>query len=506
MKKLITDYFDETVKNNKNKIIFLENKNVNIKYNEFSKQAKSIATYLSKNIGLINKPIAIFIDKSIDTILSMMSVLYSGNFYCVLDTDSPKNRLDNIINSLDPVCIITNSKSLIKLDCLGLNKKIINIDDISCAIENKLLKTINDKMISTDPAYVLFTSGSTGIPKGTVISHNAVISYIKWFIEAFNINNKTVFGNQTPFYFSMSVSDVYSTIFTGATLCIIPKMNFSFPINLIKYLNENKVNTIYWVPSALSIVSNFKTFDYIMPLTLEKVLFAGESMPMTTLNLWRKYLPKLFYANLYGPTETTDICTYYIVNRKFKNDESLPIGKPCNNCGIIIVKENGTVASDGEIGEIYVRGSFLGNGYYNNEEKTKCSFVQNPINHNYPEMVYKTGDLGRINKYGEIDYLGRVDFQVKHMGYRIELGEIENNINAIDDVNLCACIYDTNKKMIVLFYESMKLSENNIIDYANKKLVQYMRPNKVIKLNKMPFNANGKIDRVKLKQIYEEEE
>ena len=175
--------------------------------------------------------------------------------------------------------------------------------------------------------YILFTSGSTGIPKGTILSHKAVLSYLSWFTEEFEINEETIFGNQTPLYFSMSVSDVLSTIFSGATLYLIPKTYFSFPIKLVDYINENKINTIYWVPSALGIVSNFKVFDVKQITTLKKVLFAGEVMPTKVLNYWMDNLPNVKYSNLYGPTETTDICTFYTVDRKFESNESLPIGK-----------------------------------------------------------------------------------------------------------------------------------------------------------------------------------
>ena len=349
--------------------------------------------------------------------------------------------------------------------------------------------------------YILFTSGSTGVPKGSVISHKSVISYSKWFTETFDITSKTIFGSQTPFYFSMSVSDIFSTIMNGSTFVIIPKSYFSFPLNLIKFMDEHKVNTIYWVPSALSIVANLKTFDAIKPKYLRKVLFAGEVMPMKPLNIWRKALPKLMYANLYGPTELTDICTYYVVNRDFKDNETLPIGKPCNNCEAIILDENN---NESEEGELCIKGSILGLGYYNNKEKTDTTFIQNPLNKSFIEYIYRTGDIVKYNEYNELIYLSRKDFQIKHMGYRIELGEIETNINALDGITLCACIYDSNNKQIVLFYEGNKLKEEDVNKFACEKLVSYMRPNKIIKVSKMPYNANGKIDRVKLKEMYEE--
>lgn len=434
----------------------------------------------------------------------MFGILFSGNAYCVLDTLSPDTRIRAIIDTLNPKLIITNNKNMDALKKIDNKIPILNLDEIALRMNKKLLLEIDKKRIDTDPAYILFTSGSTGVPKGSVITHKSLISYIKWFTETFEINSETIFGNQTPFYFSMSVSDIYSTIMTGATFNIIPKINFSFPVNLIKYLNEYKINTIYWVPSALSIVANLNTFEYVLPQYLKKVLFAGEVMTMPQLNIWRKYLPNVEYANLYGPTETTDICTYYKINRKFNDCETLPIGNACNNTEILLVNEKGEKADKNEIGELYVRGSFVGNGYYNNAEKTNSAFVQNPLNNNYFELVYKTGDLGKYNKYGEIEYCGRKDFQIKHLGYRIELGEIETNINSLQGLTISACIYDNNNRLIVLFYESQILENDEVISFINKKLLKYMQPNKVIKLKKMPYNANGKIDRVKLKEIYEQ--
>lgn len=498
MKRNIIEYLEEQSSKYNDKDLFIENENNKITYLDFNIWAKKIATNILKNKDLHNRPIAVFIDKSIDCLKAMFGVMYSGNFYCVFDVNSPKNRIDNIMSTLEPELIITNDKNYAKISDYNYGIDILNISSLKYDFDNLLLSNIN--RCDADTAYVLFTSGSTGVPKGTVISQKSLIAYVEWFRTAFDINENTIFGNQTPFYFSMSVSDVYSTIVSGATLCIIPKINFSFPIKLMEYLNAFKVNTIYWVPSALSIVANVGTFDYLKPEYLEKVLFAGEVMPMPQLNIWRRNLPNIMYANLFGPTETTDICTYYIVNREFKDNETLPIGKACEGAEIIMINDLGKTAQKGEIGELFVKGSIVGSGYYNNPDKTKDAFVQNPLHNNFPEIVYKTGDIGKINEYGEIEYLGRKDYQIKHMGYRIELGEIETNINSLKGLTICACIYDDIKSNIVLYFESNTLTEDDVIKFASQKLVEYMRPNKVVKLSKMPYNANGKIDRVKLKQ------
>ena len=334
------------------------------------------------------------------------------------------------------------------------------------------------------------------MPKGAVLSHKNVISYTEWFSKTFDISSETVFGNQTPFYFSMSVSDVYSTIKSGATLCIIPKACFSFPINLIKFLNENKVNTIYWVPSAISIVANLKLFDYLKPEHLKKVLFAGEVMPTKQLNYWIHNLDKdILFANLYGPTETTDICTYYVVDRQFRDDEPLPIGRHCDNCDVMIVTDKNKLAKVGEEGELYVRGSFVAYGYYGNDEKTKSAFVQNPLNPYYPEIVYKTGDLVKENEKGEIMYITRKDFQIKRMGYRVELGEIETAAGSIENIEECVCVFDKSSDKIILVYQGKKLTAEEILKCLKAKIPGYMMPDRVEKVALMPHNQNGKIDR-----------
>ena len=500
MNKNILEFLEETKQNYPNKSAFVDT-NREATYEEIVENSKKIGTALSKK-RIEHKPIAIFIDKTVNCLEAMFGVLYGGGFYTIIDTKSPIERINLILNTLEPVVVITDNKNLHKAKEYGIADNILIYEDmIQEKINDDELKKIRDNMIDTDPMYVLFTSGSTGVPKGTVISHKAVISYSNWATKTFDITSDTIWGSQTPFYFSMSITDVFSTVLSGATFYIIPKMYFSFPVKLLEFINEKKINTIYWVPSALCIVANFKALDEIELPNLKKVLFAGEVMPVKQLNMWMEKLPNTMFANLFGPTETTDICTYYVVNRKFDNSESLPIGKSCNNCDVIIVKEDGTEAKYGEDGELCVRGSFLASGYYNNPEKTASVFVQNPLNKYYLETVYKTGDIVKYNDNGELIYLSRKDFQIKHMGYRIELGEIETAANNIEGIIICACVYDTEKSQIVLFYQGDELEENEVLIEVKNKVPTYMCPNKIIKLPRMPYNANGKIDRVNLRNM-----
>ena len=215
-------------------------------------------------------------------------------------------------------------------------------------------------------------------------------------------------------------------------------------------------------------------------------------MPTKQLNYWIAHMPDdVYFANLYGPTEVTDICTYYEVDRKFADDESLPIGKHCNNCGVFLLKDDNTEAKNGEVGELCVRGSFLASGYYNNPKKTAEVFVQNPLNTHYPELIYKTGDLVKVNERGEYIYIGRKDFQIKHMGYRIELGEIETALSEIGGVERCCCLFDKPGDKIVCIYTGAATRKEILLE-LKKYVPKYMWPNKFIQLAEMPLNINGK--------------
>src|SRR5574344_1689446 len=232
-------------------LLFYDNKK-GITNNEFYNTCQAVASNLTK---YHNEPIAIYMPKGIDLIITMMAITMSGNYYTVIDNKMPLERINLILEVLKPVAVITNLDEQISSNMLNLNNLKNNPLNLGELI------TINHNIIDTNPMYILFTSGSTGIPKGVVVTHHAVMSYLSWFTNCFNINSKTIFGNQTPLYFSMSVSDCLGTIYAGSTLHFIPKSYFSFPLSLLNYLNEFRINTIYWVPSALAILANLKALD-----------------------------------------------------------------------------------------------------------------------------------------------------------------------------------------------------------------------------------------------------
>ena len=496
--KNVLEFFEATATRLPEKIGFTD-ANRKATFSQTRENAKKIGSFLSR-YGT-RRPVAVLIDKTVNCIDVMLGSLYANDFYIVVDVHSPEDRILNILSTLDSPIVVTDKESEELAKSLGYDYFVY--ENMLGEIDENALNNARSLMCDMDTSYILFTSGSTGMPKGTVISHRALISYINWVTEEFKFDETTSFGSQTPLYFSMSVTDFYSTVKCGCTYNIIPKQDFIFPIKLVEYLNENKINTIYWVPTAISLMPNYKVFDVAKPEYLKTVLFAGEVMPTKQLNYWIKNLDSnIVYANLFGPTETTDICTFYVVNREFADDESLPIGKHCDNCDVFIVNNDGELAKNGEEGELYARTTFMADGYYKNPEKTAEAFVQNPLNTCYPERVYKTGDIVKYNEFGEIIYISRKDFQIKRQGYRIELGEIEAGANSVAKVKACACIYDKEADCLALVYEGAVKDPNVVLDAVKKKVPPYMYPDKVLRIKDMPKNANGKLDRKALQTIY----
>ena len=503
MKINLIEYLNETVNKFSHKVAIDDNQSP-VLFSELNEISTKIAsTIISINITA-RQPISVFLPKNRMSVFAFLGIAKSGNFYIPLDTKSPVDRISKISNNLNSKILITDLAHYELVNSIGFKGTILVIEDVinsSISDLNGLeVQKVSQKIIDLDPLYAIYTSGSTGNPKGVLISHKGVIDFIEWAKNTYSIDETAIIGNQAPFYFDVSTLDIYMMVVTGATLVIIPEDRFTFPIKLIEFINQKNVNTICWVPSVLNSVSNFDVFSALKPTSLQNIFFAGEPMPNKHLNYWRKNYPNALYANLYGPTEITVICTYYNVNRAFNDDESLPIGNACHNTNLLIILENGSQANKGQMGELCVRGSGLAFGYFNDLEKTKLAFVQNPLHDLYPDLVYKTGDLVYENEYDEIMFVGRKDSQIKHMGYRIELGEIETAILGINGVNNACVLYDENSKQIVGFF----ISEKSYIEIRKellKTIPKYMIPTKWVQKETFILNANGKTNKLALKEL-----
>lgn len=493
----VLEYLEAAAKKNPNKTA-IAYKDDSLTFDQLYRNAQGLAhAILSVTNGISKMPIAVISSRDINTVVYFLATLYSGNFYVPIDPDLPMEKTLSILKECKPAVLLGNSCYQEyfhrELQCEYITFLSIEaIEEASCSIPY----VGND-----DPLYLIYTSGSTGKPKGVLKSHAQEISFIETYCETFCFSEEEIIGNQTPFFFDASAKDFYMMLKLGCTLEILPTSLFSLPPELIDYLNQKRITFISWVPTALSLVAQLNPFSLIKPSFLKKVFFVGEVMPMKHLNKWRKALPNLQYVNLYGQTEIAGICAYHEVKEAYEDTEVLPIGKALSNCSLFLMENGKPIWEKDHIGEIYIASEALATGYFLDAEKTEQSFVF--IDFGYGSIrCFKTGDLAYFNHSGDLVFASRADYQIKHLGHRIELGEIEAIAGSLKAVDRCCCLYHATKRKIYLFCQlnsSYSSTPFELLSELKDKLSAYMLPNKIIVLDKLPLNANGKIDRQALK-------
>jgi amino acid adenylation domain-containing protein len=503
----LIEYFESTVAQIPNKTAIVDGNN-RTSFAELYKKSLIISQNIIALSGSLNKPIAVYLAKSAESIFSDMGITYSGNIYMNLDVKTPLERIGNILNSIKPLIVISNTSYFNSISQICPEGTIIlDVDKINfdAGIDKELIFNRLTKLVDADPYCIINTSGSTGTPKSVVLNHKSFLDFTEWAIERLKISDNEIIGSLSPLVFDIYSFELCMLMAMGSTIVLLPDNLAAFPVDLLNLMNDNQVSFIFWVPTIMVNIANMDLLSKLNLPFLKTVWFAGEVFPTKQFNYWKEYLYETKFVNLYGPIEITLDCTYFIVERDIPDNEPIPIGFPCKNTDIIILNEQNKLAGAGEIGELCVRGTSLAMGYYNNPEKTKAVFVQNPLNTSYPEIIYRTGDQVCINELGEMIFKGRKDTLIKHLGYRIELGEIEHVIiNTLKLVENGCVVYNYNKKEIILIYESKK--EYSVAEMRKAIAAvfpKYMIPTKFIKMDELPRNMNGKIDRLYLSTNYD---
>ena len=496
----VLEYLEYSAKNYPDKIAF-SGVNSHVTFKEMLDKAHMIALGLI-NAGASKEPVVIHMTRSPEMIVAFFGVIAAGCYYVPIDEQMPAHRTELIMDRLNARYVITDGTAkLITHESVA----VFNYSDMISTSDEKPfsalpLDKVRKEAIDLDPIYIVFTSGSTGVPKGVVTNHRCVIDYVEQLTKIIGASHESVFAMQSPLYVDACLKEIYSTLKFGATTHIVPKELFTQPVKLVDYLNEKEVNTICWVVPALTFISGLKTFKTVIPKHLRTIAFGSEVFPPKQLKTWRETLPEARFINLYGPTEATGMCCHYEVTDNTDLEKPVPIGKPFPNKEIFLLGDDGKKVPQGEVGEICIRGISLSPGYFSSPDITSSAFVQNPLNSLFTDIIYKTGDLGRMNKDGDIEFVSRKDFQIKHMGYRIELGEIEMLTCKVEGVENVCCLYDGEKKKISMFYMGA-IEKGELVSLLKDKLPRYMIPNTVTKLDLMPLTANGKTDRNALKQM-----
>lgn len=498
--------FDQVLQQYANRTaLFYPATGIRISYHELSSQADQIALILQQRGICRGQVAAIFHNKSPGAFAAMIACLRLGIIYTNLDPDSPWERLHKMLGVCQPSVIINSFESLPHINLLldyGC-AEVINLGDFPF-VSTPYVTSATSQIANGSAAYIMFTSGSTGVPKGALMSHANLLWFIAWAKERFDITPDDVLTNVNPMYFDNSVFDFYLALFTGATLIPITFTQVRDTRLLVRLLNEAACTLWFSVPSLLVYLLTTRALKGEDFPLIRKLLFGGEGFPKARLRqLYNIFGQRADLENVYGPTECTCICSAYTISpRDFDDMQSLaPLGALSQNFSFEIFPSK-EEPSDLRSGELFLRGPQVGLGYYNDLDRTAKSFIQNPAHTHYTDIGYRTGDIVRQDASGCLHFKGRVDFQIKHMGYRIELEEIEAALNSLPGVLESAVIYQLLSGEIgqILGFAAVNLEVNSeiLLEQIAVIVPQYMLPRRIIILKELPKNANGKIDRTAL--------
>jgi len=486
-----------------------------ITYRILNNLVNKIARFLLNNEIHRGDVVALAGDKYLVTFATMIACLKIGAVYTIFDPASPPERLRKIINTSSPKFVLANPqllKQLSELTNLAKIKVATNeIGELNNYLDSYSGANLSESQYITgsDPAYIMFTSGSTGFPKGAVMTHENVLNLIKWSVESFSITADEVLTNVNPLYFDNSVFDFYSALFSGASLVPFIKEQVSDARLLVTLIDDFKCTQWFSVPTLLIFLQTMKAVNENNLTHMKRIIFGGEGYPKAKLKkLFDLYNHRISFFNVYGPTECTCICSSY----KISADDFLdlngfpPLGSMINNFSYIILDKNNDNTPEDEFGELCLLGPNVGKGYYNDLDMTNRSFVQNPFNKRYRELIYKTGDIVRFNPSdGKIYIGGRKDNQIKHAGYRIELEEIETALSQIDYISQAAVIHGSTRglsQIIAVVSAPSSITEKTVREDLKKIIPDYMIPNAFHSIKELPKNPSGKIDRRKLAELY----
>ncbi len=437
------------------------------------------------------EPVLVFMRRGGAMIAAFFGVWKANCFYVPVDAEMGEARIRSIVERVQPRFAIADGSADPLLSSCGFAGERLDANAIlSKPVDPDALEAAERAMLDSDPAYLVFTSGSTGAPKGVVGVHRAVLDYAEQITKTLRAGETDVFGMQAPLYVDACLKDILSALRCGAGVVLIPKKLFLTPVPLTEFLNAHRVTTLCWVVPALTLISALHTFDAVVPQYLKTVAFGSEVMPPKQLKIWRDHVPAR-YLNLYGPTECTGMSCFYEVDRDFSDGDRIPIGHAFDNTELFLIDENGNRANEGEI---LIRGTAVCHGYFRDPERTAAAFVQNPLNPDYPETVYRTGDLGRINDRGELEFLGRKDDQIKHMGHRIELGELEAAAKTVEGIDAACAVFDCGRSVLGLVYAGAA-EKAELLAALRKKLPEYLLPKRTVRVDALPLTENGKTDR-----------
>ncbi len=488
-------------------------------YEELERKSTRLANVLREESVQPGDRVGIYLTKSLWPILSIHAVLKTGAAYVPVDPNSPTERVNGIIRAAGMRCLITDASRLNRIATVDGLQTILHIDDLQAPVRNaarvldarEAIDAASDRpkgspRVWTELAYILFTSGSTGVPKGVMISHLNALNFVNWACDAFDVSHEDVLSNHAPYHFDLSILDVFAAMKCGATVAVVPSELSTFPYRLSEWIHGEGITVWYSVPSILAQLAVQGGMERFSFEHLRTVLFAGEVFPIKYLHQLSDALPNTKLYNLYGPTETNVITYYEVTKRDRARSEPLPIGQVCDSMDVFLVDEGGNVVTEPHVeGEIWACGPNVAHGYWADASGTERGFVNDFRQLHFRERAYRTGDIAKLDETGNLILLGRGDDMIKSRGYRIELGEIESVLYRHPMVEEAAVVgvpdIDLGHRIraFVVIRNGAELTEEQIRVYSAKFLPKYMLPEIVTFQASLPKTSTGKVDKTALK-------
>jgi amino acid adenylation domain-containing protein len=495
-------------------------KDKSITYSDLETKSNQLSIVLSRQGVKKGDRVGIMLNKSPEAIIALFGIMKAGAIYVPLDPLAPAARNRNIINNCGIGCLITSHEHLRKLcsgeqGALPLRKAILNgacsnqgicggIDcipwDVIKYIESVQFYTAD--LSDTAPAYILHTSGSTGIPKGVVISHLNALTFVNMAADFFSIHKDDRFASHAPLHFDLSVFDIFTAIKCGAAIVLLPEYLSTFPIKLSEFIEQENISIWNSVSSVLTMLADKGGLQRFGFESLRLVHFSGDVMPPKYLRILIKHMKKASFYNIYGQTEANSSMFFRVEEIPENGSWKIPIGKPFPNFAVFAVNDrNEVITRPGEEGELHVRSSTVALGYWRDKEKTADKFVQEPGNSLFRSAVYKTGDIVRMDDEGNYVFSGRKDHMVKSRGYRIELSEIELVLSSHSSVSQAVAIAVPDELIgnkIIAFVspvDNHEVDVKQLMNYCGNKLPKYMLPEMIACRSSLPMTSTGKIER-----------
>ncbi len=500
MKANMLEYLEETARRVPEKIAFYDDRE-SLTFAGLRDRARRIGSCLA-DCAAPRNPVALLLDaRSIRNIPALYGVLYAGCAYAPLDIAMPPDRLRLMLELLQPAAVLVDEKGIKAFQACGLKNGIfIEYHDAEAAeIEEEKLSAVRRQASAYDPMSILYTSGSTGIPKGSIQSHFSYLHWTEATINVYNLTEDTVFGNQSPFFYANSILDIFPPVALGATVYLLPAGVLSFPRKLIECLNEHRITEFCMTPSSFIGVVNAGVLHPGCLPHLKWGIMSGESMPWLPLKAWMEATPGADWWHFYGSTEMFSVAVGK-VDKHHQAGDRLPVGKPFSLAHILFVDENGDELPPGEAGEMLVSSPWIAGGYHRDAERTASSWVVDPLKRGWQERFFRGGDIGYLREDGQLMVLGRRDSQIKHMGYRMEIGEVESALRNIPGWQEGCVLFDEKQDRLWCFY-SGALDERQLKAGLKGQLARYMLPDSYVHLDEMPHTATMKLDRNRLRQM-----